>query len=174
MHGTTASCSGRRGGTGLALPTRAPHVPQPEGRVPVPEVSGPSVLWGGWGGCCQHCPRGAGTRGSVPLLPPGLCAVHLMPSPSSTGKPSCSLPQPLTVWLFLEYEFVGTKTVFSYVYWEHLAPIMNQASKCLNTINANQNCQNILFFFLSLCSWVNFCHLVIINDLGFDFVIYLT
>lgn len=52
---------------------------------------------------------------------------------------------------------------------------MSQASKCLNTINANPNCQKSSFFpLLSLCSWVKFCHLVIRNDLGFDFGIYLT
>lgn len=84
-------------------------------------------------------------RGSVP--PPRClsCESVLCHHLYRPGKPPFSLPQPFTVWLFLEDEFIGTKTVFSYVHREHLAPIMNQASKCLNTINENQNCQNLFF-----------------------------
>lgn len=86
-------------------------------------------------------------------------------------------PQPVAVWLLLGRELMATKTFFPCVYCKHLAPIMNQASQCFNPINANQNCQNLFFFFfspLSLCSWVNFCHVDILYDLGFDFVADLT
>lgn len=90
MHGTTQSCSGSRGGTGLSLAAGATRVPQPEETVLAPLGSGASSLChGGVGGFVgQHSPHRAGTGGSILPLLCGLRAVsskslNLMLSPLS-------------------------------------------------------------------------------------------
>lgn len=90
MHSTRESCSGRCSGTWLTLPTRTTRVPWPEGMVRGSRGLG-NLSAMGWGGCCQHSPRRAGTGGSVLRPLHSRCEIsseslNVMPSPLSNRE----------------------------------------------------------------------------------------
>lgn len=109
------------------------------------------------------------------------CCVVFIPCPAShliscchlypIWKPSFSLPQPWTGAFFRIGIYRNKDSLFLCVL---RASGTNYESgfSVLKHDKCEPKLSKSLFF--SLRSWVNSCHLVVINDLGFDFVIYLT